>query len=502
MLKLRRPWDSQPQGSVEIDWSNPITQGLKTVILGGSAVNFANGTFVTSNGALTDTVGPSGKTWRNTGVAADYLSVSTDAVSSRTLVAVVTRHQDVLTAGARKIAYVTYGGPGGITQDFNLGNGFGAVGDINKPRFTQSSGTPTNLQGWIDGVLQSSTNPYNTALVNGREYVVVASGDNLSIGAAEYKVLGNGTYGGDVSLAALLIWNRNLSTAEKESFRQASDVYKVFASQTIWVPVSAGGGPTNYPVTLSESATSADACSVMIGFAPVVAEAVTALDTSSQLAALSAAIAETGSALDTALAVLAKAAAITEAASAVDTVNGSAAGDYAGTVTEAGSAADTSSQVASMAASITEAGSAADTSSNVASLSATTSETASAADTTSGTTTGDYAGTVTEAGSATDTQSNIASLTATTIEAASAADVAAASRAVAALIAEAMSAVDSATVADSWAASIDELVFAIDAASAISGSALTHYPSVIRQIYTERIVREILAGRITRSITS
>jgi hypothetical protein len=36
MLVIHQPWESQPQGSCEIDWSNPITQGLAFVVSPGS----------------------------------------------------------------------------------------------------------------------------------------------------------------------------------------------------------------------------------------------------------------------------------------------------------------------------------------------------------------------------------------------------------------------------------------------------------------------------------
>lgn len=220
-----------------------------------------------------------------------------------------------------------------------------------------------------------------------------------------------------------------------------------YALQTIWVPVSAGGGPTNYPVTAAESVTALDSCSVLIGYASTATEAGSAADTASQVAALSAAAAES--------------------ATAADTVNGTAAGDYAGTVTEAGSAADTSSNVAAFAGTVAETGTAADSSTNVAALGGTVSEAGTALDTVNGTATGDFAGTLTELASAADTASIVAALSGIAAEAASAADSLAAARAVSALIAEAMSAVDavSGSAAGDYNVAVDELSAAVDSVS-------------------------------------
>jgi hypothetical protein len=57
-----------------------------------------------------------------------------------------------------------------VTFEFNLGNGFGAGVDKNKPRMGFGGGVHSM---WIDGVKQSAVNPAPLDLVNGRYYSFV-----------------------------------------------------------------------------------------------------------------------------------------------------------------------------------------------------------------------------------------------------------------------------------------------------------------------------------------
>lgn len=196
----------------------------------------------------------------------------------------------------------------------------------------------------------------------------------------------------------------------------------LFEPQTIWVPVSAGGGATDYPETITEAASSSDASSCIIGYASTASEAGSAADASSNVAALSVIAAEAASAADSASSAYSVTLTVSEAASAGDSVNGTAAGDFAATAVEAASAADLSSAVTALSGAIVEAASAADLASAVSAYLASIAEAASAADAQSASAAGDYLVAIAEAAAAADLAGAVTALQVLIAEAANAAD--------------------------------------------------------------------------------
>ena len=268
---------------------------------------------------------------------------------------------------------------------------------------------------WINGALFVSGSGATAASTSTTEFRAHCSGDYQSNFRA---------YEGSIGLFAM-----GFDDPQSFGVNLSANLWQLFAPRSIFIPVSAGGGATNYPVTATEAASAADSCSAIVGYATTATETGAAADTSSAVTAKSGTVTEPATAADTVTSSAAVAVSITETASAADTVSAAAAGDYAVTATEAASAADTASAVAAFLASLTEP--------------------ATATDTVSGAGAGAYTGTIDEAAAATDLASAVYAYLAGVSEVASAADLQSALAALSASITEAAAATDTVSVAGS-----------------------------------------------------
>jgi len=257
MLILQRPWDSQPQGVVSIDWSNPITWGLASALVNGIDVVTSR-----SSGLVQVSVSTKGCTERG------VLPYRADAdVSEVTLIA---HHK--YTSNNGDYAGNTYGfyTSGASCSDIGIAYGAisgGAAADIYGVRRDNADGT-TVLEADV-------TLPYEAVwAITGRLGV---SGSALTykngIPATSVARAGSGTFstnslrtlskGVSTSTGKEYAWayrfTRILSVAEIKSL--SDDPWQIFERQHVYIPTSitSGGAYTLNLETGSYSFTGSDA---------------------------------------------------------------------------------------------------------------------------------------------------------------------------------------------------------------------------------------------------
>jgi len=281
------PWDSQPQDAVEIDWSHPLTRGLRLAVIGGQSRNLVDGVSASSVALISPGVGSEGRTW--TADAPSAISNARgivfpfDLSGALTVHLIVLRATSVNDADSSRVANAITNRNNSQANfwQLNLGSGFGASGDDDKPRFaTAAVGVGTI---YANGTALSGNNPTTVALANQTWYRITAakasgatdsSGTNqLTLGAE--RAAPTDYYGLNGSIALALAWTRELSATEIAQL--AGREYELFAPRSMPVPVSAGGGTTNATITsaagaattstITGSATAAAALSVAAGAA-------------------------------------------------------------------------------------------------------------------------------------------------------------------------------------------------------------------------------------------
>lgn len=246
-LILPNEWTRQPQTPVGIDWGNPLAKGLRAAVSGISAYDFVTNKFLTVSGAFTKTATPYGVAHTTTAAAdSTYIELPFEISGAVSVVTVVSRDVSATTTGTGKVAPVITNRTANQANfwEFNLGNGFGALGDIDKPRLSNNSAGFGTI--YADGVALSGNNPATTALTNGRFYTlaaVAASGATAS-GSGKMWLFATltGSYFSLVGRMPLaLVYDRALSAAEVKSL--SDNPWQIFKSQSrrIWV-VGAGGG--------------------------------------------------------------------------------------------------------------------------------------------------------------------------------------------------------------------------------------------------------------------
>lgn len=324
----------------------------------------------------------------------------------------------------------------------------------NAPHFVTVTRTASGAYTWlVDGVTDTTatTSAYN-----------VNSGFSPIVGAQRTTGSPANFLNGRVGFVAL--FRRAISFQEHIELRD--NPWQLFEPQRIWVPVSAGGGPNTYNVSLSETASTTDGVvSALVGASNLTESAATSDSASSVLAAI---------------------AAVVEAASAVDAQ--SATTTRSGLVTEAASVSDAVSAVLTRVAALTETASLTDLQTAVALALAAVSEAATASDQVS---TGPVvSASLTEAASPVDALTCAALLVGAVAESITATDVVARTAQLVALLTESATATDtvSGVAPTVYNVSITELAAALDVVSAIlSGDSLEHVYLV------SRIVQQVLA---------
>jgi hypothetical protein len=222
---LTRDEVAQPRGIPRLR-GDSLTRDLVVAWTPASDYNLVTGKSM-SRTLVTNQVSAPGLTGRSTGLGTEHIDtgVSIPTEISLTVLVVAARMSDTSTTGntltVQTVVHSVSNGGALHRWMLDFGNGFGPSVDKNKPRWGQNNGgfSATNLQLRIDGRLQSSVNPADESLENGRFYTVLASGD-LMQGDAPIFLFGQmfgGSFTGDVRIALALVWRRNLSDAEKRS---------------------------------------------------------------------------------------------------------------------------------------------------------------------------------------------------------------------------------------------------------------------------------------------
>lgn len=262
--RILLPWDSQPQEAAGIDWDNPLTRGLRLAVIGGSPQNIVTGQMPAGINRLSSGVASEGRVWTGDAPSGTINSRGIvfpfDVSGALTVHTIVLRSASVNDADSSRIATVIGNLDNGQANfwHLNLGNGFGAAGDDNKPRFSLSAAGVGTI--YADGIALSGNNPATTALTNGQWYRMSAakpagatdtSGTNrISIGGQRSS--GGAYYGLNGSIALVLLWDRELSAVEIAQLTRRE--YELFAPRSIWVPVSAGGGGGGFQAAWARNA--------------------------------------------------------------------------------------------------------------------------------------------------------------------------------------------------------------------------------------------------------
>lgn len=209
----------QPQGPVRINRANPLSSGLMAAVSGGSGfVNLVTGTPLsyigvglkaTSRGIAFDTTQN-----RASNVQIDLPFPSSGAL---TMFALANRTVSVTAGGGSDtIASLFSNKVSGDSTfyEFNLGNGFGALADNDKPRYSGDNGAII----YADGVALSGNNPAATALTSNQWYGVAAASTgsqaSSSGGQITYLLTTQTSQPFNGYVALFLFWNRTLTPLE------------------------------------------------------------------------------------------------------------------------------------------------------------------------------------------------------------------------------------------------------------------------------------------------
>ncbi len=284
LIPRRQIWTQQPQGAVEIDWSNPLTRGLTYATADGAGGAVSS---ITSLGSVPKIADRWGK--------GDYFDGSSQKIAKNSLVGrsldltvCVLHKSTVLPPNGPTYCHVLASTTGASSADYfgwilMLGNGTGfpqfrvyqstvggqdaecdATGAINdgKPHLTIATayGGPGGAMSLdVDGkTVASSTHPTG----------LYSRTNNLAIGKSRHDFWG----GFEGSIGAVFVFDRVLSAKERSSL--SANPWQIFKrpDSRIFVPVSAGGGSTSLIVQDATHAHNADSPSFSMATYLAVAE--------------------------------------------------------------------------------------------------------------------------------------------------------------------------------------------------------------------------------------
>ncbi len=263
LIQYAAPWDRQPQEAVEIDWSDPTNSG--SVFLWSAAnpnVEAITGRLVTTNNT-TGVVDQYGRSVRSaTGQTnlewnSEFFKTS-DGAGTGDFSALIVANPAASGSGAVQHIFSHKNDAGGspfgqFVFAAHMNPSSGAYASGNATFFTYAStsvgvasagATDGEMHVW--GILRRGNDHYLF-----KDGVQLATTNNFARDVVQtttrYTAIGsrgNGTTEGyDRDVAFVQGWDRALTDAEiLERSRSILSVYRAFASQTIWVPVSAGGG--------------------------------------------------------------------------------------------------------------------------------------------------------------------------------------------------------------------------------------------------------------------
>ena len=269
LIQYAAPWDRQPQEAVEIDWSDPTNSG--SVFLWSAAnpnVEAITGRLVTTNNT-TGVVDQYGRSVRSsTGQTnlewnSEFFKTS-DGAGTGDFSALIVANPAASGSGAVQHIFSHKNDAGGspfgqFVFAAHMNPSSGAYASGNATFFTYAStsvgvasagATDGEMHVW--GIRRSGNDHYLF-----KDGVQLATTNNFARDVVQtttrYTAIGsrgNGTTEGyDRDVAFVQGWDRALTDTEiLERSRSILSVYRAFAPQTIWVPVSAGGGSPDVTV--------------------------------------------------------------------------------------------------------------------------------------------------------------------------------------------------------------------------------------------------------------
>lgn len=228
-LRLRsRPRTSQPPEGTPIDWANPLCKGLSVVVC--NLIEIVTGSKLSSTGVTTQICKHGITNTIASAVASNKIIIPKEISGAVSVVALTSRDASATTSGPGAVAEVVTNRTAGQATfwELNLGNGFGELVDIDKPRFSNQTGGFGKI--YLNGNLLSGNNPASTALVNNTFYVVAATastGANSSSSGQMYIGNVNNSFSFVGRFPLVLLWNRELSSAEVAAI--SANPWQVFA---------------------------------------------------------------------------------------------------------------------------------------------------------------------------------------------------------------------------------------------------------------------------------
>ena len=250
MISRKEPWKSQPQVPAGVDWSNPLTRGLRAIVYAGRPYNFATNRFLTSTvqgGAIT----PYGLGFASAAVATNIVELPFELNGAVSIHAVVSRDASASgrdSGNPNSVASIAGNRSAALEPtfwEFNIGNSYGSASDVDKPRFINNAVAIGSI--YLDGVLLSGTNPATTALTNGRFYSITASAASgaTASGTGKTRLFNlNGQYGLNGRVPLIALWNRALS--ESEIAELSENPWQLLQPRTQYIPVSVTSGPLTH----------------------------------------------------------------------------------------------------------------------------------------------------------------------------------------------------------------------------------------------------------------
>lgn len=237
-LILRHNWATKPSG---IWVPNPVFDAAEILAVQERCGRYLRGSV---SGKKYDLVG---NVILENGAVVNKSLLNTDEIilgnvfkSSFTFLVVAARFTDVAaTSGPLKVAEILTSN----SFELNIGNGFGALADIHKPRATGVH----NM--WIDGIKQPSTNPAQQICITGKYYnfLITVSGAAIT---DSWRMMGSAgsVYGlqGGVKLAAW--WDGIIPDALSASLSRNPWQLLRPMQRRLWV--AGGGGQPGTPYTL------------------------------------------------------------------------------------------------------------------------------------------------------------------------------------------------------------------------------------------------------------
>lgn len=236
VIPLKRKHTRKPNYPVGIDWSNPLSKGLKIFVatpfynsVTGKMEAAVNGAAKTRNVMVFDGTDDraDGKVKAATGsaftVASKYKSGSAIGSASRYLLNI---HRS---ADPFAVILWHYGAASEVRANWSL-NGYAsflhepAAGEASKVIISVPSSTYTDAYALIDGVIP----PINA----GTSVPFSATTDDYSVGG---RSTGARYWDGDIEYVAK--WSRALSAAEQKSFQE--NPYQILQPRTQYIPIAA-----------------------------------------------------------------------------------------------------------------------------------------------------------------------------------------------------------------------------------------------------------------------